>query len=80
MVDKKICCFCKKEILYEDKQVSLETKKGNMIMEKKDFHYECWLNDYAESVDRKVKAYADKLMSFAKPAVEKALESRGMLG
>jgi hypothetical protein len=79
MVDKKICCYCKKEILYEDKQVSLKTVKGDMLLENKEFHFECWLNDYNGSVDKKVKSYADKLMSFAKPAVEKAMEARGML-
>ncbi len=47
-------------------------------MEIKEFHFECWLNDYTKSVDKKVKSYADKLMSFAKPAVEKAMEARGM--
>ena len=47
-------------------------------MEIKEFHFECWLNDYTKSVDKKVKSYADKLMSFAKPAVEKAMGARGM--
>jgi len=78
MVEKKICCYCKKEILPEDHQVLLKTTKGDLIMEIKEFHFECWLNDYTKSVDKKVKSYADKLMSFAKPSVEKAMGARGM--
>jgi hypothetical protein len=49
-------------------------------MENKEFHFECWLNDYNESLDNKVKSYAEKLMNFAKPAVAKVMKARGMLG
>ena len=80
MVEKKICCYCKKEILPEDHQVLLKTTKGDTLLENKEFHFICWLNDYTESLDKKVKGYADRFMAFAKPAVEKAMESRGMLG
>ena len=79
MVDKKICYYCKKEIVHDDKQVLLKTSKGDMLLENKEFHFECWLNDYNESLDKKVKSYADKMIAFAKPAVEKAMENRGML-
>jgi hypothetical protein len=78
MVDKKICCYCHKEIIYGDKEVLLKTTKGDMLLENKEFHFECWLNDYTESVDKKVESYANKLMAFAKPAVGKAMEARGM--
>ena len=79
MVELKICCYCKKEIFHDEKQVLLKTSKGDMLLENKEFHFECWLNDYNESLDKKVKSYADKMMAFAKPAVEKAMENRGML-
>ena len=74
------CHYCKKEIVEGDKEVILQTKKGNLIMQDLHFHYECWLNDYAESLDKKVKGYADKFMSFAKPAVEKVFLEKGLLG
>jgi len=79
MVEEKICCYCKKEILYEDKQVLLKTTKGDLLLENKEFHFDCWLNDYAESLDKKVKNYAERMMEFVKPAVEKIMEERGML-
>jgi hypothetical protein len=80
MVEKKICCYCKKEIFHEDHQVLLKTTRGDLLMENKEFHFDCWLKDYSDSLDKKVENYAKKLMDFAKPAVEKAMESRGMLG
>jgi len=76
----EICHYCKKEIIEGDKEVILQTKKGDLIMQDLHFHYNCWLEDYNESLDKKVKAYADKFMSFAKPAVEKAFLERGILG
>lgn len=74
-----ICYKCKKEILKEDKQVNLKTKQGKLILEDKHFHFQCWIDDYNESLDRKVNNYAEKLMNFAKPAVEKALIERGII-
>ncbi len=80
MADKKICCYCHKEIFPDDKQTQLITTKGDLLMENKEFHFECWLNDYNESLDNKVKSYAEKLTNFAKPAVAKVMKARGMLG
>jgi hypothetical protein len=80
MAERILCTYCKKEIFNDEKQVQLKTTKGDLLMECRDFHYECWLNDYNESLDKKVKSYAEKMMAFAKPAVEKAMESRGLFG
>jgi hypothetical protein len=73
------CTYCSKEIKKIEKQVTLKTTQGNKILEDRHFHFNCWLDDYNNSLDRKVKNYAERMMNFAKPAVEQALKSRGMI-
>ena len=82
MEDKtKICQYCKEEIFAGDKRVHFTEDYNNDREPYFDisFHAQCWIDKYAESVDLKVKEYAEKLMAFAKPAVEKAFLDRGML-
>lgn len=75
-----ICQYCKKEIEKGEKRVHFiedynDDRKPYFDIS---FHNKCWIDKYAESLDIKIKEYADKLMSFAKPIVEKKLLEGGI--
>lgn len=75
----KICHFCKKVILLKQRKVEFKEDDNKKVYTDLFFHVNCWIEHYNESLDKKVRAYAEKMMKTAIPMVKNAMEQRGMI-
>ena len=73
-----VCNFCKKKILKGSRRVHYTEDINDKIDFDISFHAKCWVNKYNFSLDEKVKAYANKMMSNVMPKIKHELQMRGM--
>jgi hypothetical protein len=73
------CHYCKKEIKKKQRKVLFKEDDEKKVYTELYFHTNCWIEHYNESLDKKVKSYAEKMMKQAIPAVKIAMEQRGMI-
>lgn len=74
-----ICHYCKKEIDKKDRKVLFKESDDKKTYTEHYFHVRCWISFYDESLDKKIKTYAQQMMKIAVPAVKTAMESRGII-
>lgn len=73
MASKKIFCErCKKEIMAEEFRVTWKEHqiKPITIELELDFHRQCWVDKYNESLDKKVQFFAKKIMKNSEPLIK----------
>ena len=65
-----VCFECSEWIdLLNDKHVTLETHEGDDLMDKQNFHFECWV----DFVNRKTKEKAEKIVGKMKDSVSQMI-------
>ncbi len=76
---ERTCHYCKKPIKKGQRKVTFKEDDDKKTYSELFFHVNCWIEHYNESLDTKVRAYAEKMMKQAIPAVKMAMEQRGMI-
>ena len=75
----KTCQVCKGKIDESKRFVSFKEYDKKKVYAELHFHVACWVKNYNESLDKKVRSYSEKMMKTAVPVVKSFMESRGML-
>lgn len=71
----KVCDYCKKEILKQDKFILIGTYEDKTTLEEKYYHFLCWRKFFEECARQKaqavVKGYKERMMPIAKQLTDK---------
>lgn len=76
--NKIVCEKCMRKIEDDEPRVTYKEHipKNKKVLIELNFHQQCWINHYNESMDKKIRAYSSQMMKTALPLVKNFMENR----